>query len=147
MMAQRIGTTGRGAAAWLDATAVALPHRPHTLPPPRLLLAASAALVVLGIAGLRLAQPTAPVVPADTPAAKLVARGQVRPVAQARVGTLAGGTVTRLAVAVGDGVEEEQEIARVRGPNGIEVLTAPWRGTITTVPAHWGDTVLPGAIV
>jgi HlyD family secretion protein len=63
------------------------------------------------------------------------------------VGTLAGGTVTRLAVRVGDRVEEEQEIARVRGPNGTEVLTAPWRGTITTVPVHHGDTVLPGAVV
>jgi HlyD family secretion protein len=50
-------------------------------------------------------------------------------------------------VRVGDQTEEEQEIARVRGPSGTEVLTAPWRGTITTVPFHLGDTVLPGAIV
>jgi multidrug efflux pump subunit AcrA (membrane-fusion protein) len=72
----------------------------------------------------------------------------VRPVAQARVGTLNGGTVQRLWVAVGDVVEEAQEIARVRGADGsIEILTAPWPGTITTVPVHLGDTLLAGTIV
>jgi hypothetical protein len=36
----------------------------------------------------------------------------------------------------------------VRGPDGtIEVLTAPWRGTITTVPVHLGDTAMPATIV
>jgi multidrug efflux pump subunit AcrA (membrane-fusion protein) len=132
----------------LAAPVVALPPRLRALPSRRLLLALGAALLVVTLVGLRATQRPAEVVPAETiAAAKLVARGQVRPVAQARVGTLAGGTVARLAVAVGDAVDEEQEIARVRGPNGIEVLTAPWRGTITTVPAHLGDTVLPGAIV
>jgi HlyD family secretion protein len=110
------------------------------------LIAAGAALVVLAVAWRALVPP-APPVASSPPDAQIVARGQVRPVGQARVGTLAGGTVTRLVVRVGDRVEEEQEIARVRGPNGTEVLTAPWRGTITTVPVHHGDTVLPGAIV
>lgn len=110
-----------------------------------LLVAAAATLLVLGVA-VWLAQRAAPAPPAppETAPTRLVARGQVRPVGQARVATLTGGTITRLAVAVGDTVEEEQEIARVRGPNGTEVLTAPWRGTVTTVPVHLGDTVLPG---
>jgi hypothetical protein len=126
----------------------ARPPLPGALRSPRLLLALGAVLVLATVAGLRVAQRPAEVAPVETAAAgKLVARGQVRPLAQARVGTLAGGTITRLAVGVGEAVEEEQEIARVRGPNGVEVLTAPWRGTITTVPAHLGDTLLPGAIV
>jgi multidrug efflux pump subunit AcrA (membrane-fusion protein) len=79
---------------------------------------------------------------------RLIARGQVRPIAQARVGTLAGGVVTQLGVEVGDSVAEQREIARVRGSDGqIEVLTAPWRGTVTGIPVHVGDTVTPGTIV
>jgi multidrug resistance efflux pump len=90
----------------------------------------------------------APAPAASSTATQLVARGLVRPVAQARVGTLTGGSVRRLAVAVGDPVEEEQEIARVRGADGsMEVLTAPWRGTITTVPVHLGDTIPAGTVV
>jgi HlyD family secretion protein len=148
-MAQQTGHPATGAAPWRPATAVALPRRSRVHLSPRLLLAMGAALLLLvGLVALRTAQRAAEVTPAETAVAgRLVARGQVRPVAQARVGTLVGGTVTRLAVEVGDSVEEEQEIARVRGPNGIEVLTAPWRGTITTVPVHLGDTILPGAIV
>ena len=49
---------------------------------------------------------------------------------------------------VGDTVSEQQEIARVRGASGqIEVLTAPWRGTVTGLPVHVGDTVTPGSVV
>ena len=76
------------------------------------------------------------------------ARGEVRPVAQAKVGTLMGGVVNRLAVTVGQPVEEAQEIARIIGPNGsAEVLVAPWRGTVTDIPVHVGDTVAVGAVV
>lgn len=137
------------AAAWSAATAVALQHRSRARLSRRLLLLLGAALLLLvGLVAVRAAQRAGEVAPTPTSVAdRLVARGQVRPLAQARVGTLSGGTVTRLAVEIGDTVEEEQEIARIRGPNGIEVLTAPWRGTITTVPVHLGDTVLPGAIV
>jgi multidrug efflux pump subunit AcrA (membrane-fusion protein) len=81
------------------------------------------------------------------PAPKLMARGQVRPIAQARVATLTGGVVSQLTAEVGRQVEEGQELARVRGPNGIEVLTAPWRGTIMRVPVHLGDTITPGTVV
>jgi len=76
------------------------------------------------------------------------ARGEVRPVAQARIGTLQGGVVNRIAVAVGQPVEEAQELARINGPTGsTEVLVAPWRGTVTDVPVHVGDTVAVGAVV
>jgi multidrug resistance efflux pump len=53
--------------------------------------------------------------------------------------------VASLAVDVGETVVEQAEIARVRGTTGIEVLTAPIRGTVTGIPVHVGDTVLPGA--
>ncbi len=67
--------------------------------------------------------------------------------AQARVGTLSGGVVVRVAVKAGEAVQEQQEIARVRGPAGVEVLTAPWAGTITSVPVQAGDSVAPGVAV
>ena len=68
------------------------------------------------------------------------ARGVVRPVAQAKIGTLLGGIVNRIAVAIGQSVVEGQEIARIVNPNGAtEVLVAPWRGTITDIPVHVGD--------
>ncbi len=82
------------------------------------------------------------------PQAAATVRGEIRPVAQARVGTLAGGTVNRLAVTVGQRIDEAQEIARIIGPTGTaEVLVAPWRGTITDIPVHVGDTVPLGAVV
>jgi len=89
---------------------------------------------------------TGPVVTATQ--APATARGEVRPVAQARIGTLTGGTVNRLAVTVGQRVDEGQEIARIIGPTGAaETVVAPWRGTITDIPVHVGDTVAVGAVV
>ncbi|MBI4491298.1 MAG: HlyD family efflux transporter periplasmic adaptor subunit [Chloroflexi bacterium] len=108
-----------------------------------------AALLVVVVA-LRVGSAPAPSQPpaqALEVAPRLEARGQVRLASQARVGTLVGGVVARLAVQVGDTVEAQQEIARVRGLEGVEVLTAPWRGTITGVPVHVGDTVTPGTVV
>lgn len=77
----------------------------------------------------------------------LTARGRVRPVAHARVGTLAGGVVIRLTAAPGDSVVEQQELARLRGPNGTEVVTAPIHATVLDVLVQVGDTILPGATV
>lgn len=79
--------------------------------------------------------------------ALLTARGRVRPVAHARVGTLVGGVVVRLTAAPGDLVVEQQELARVRGPNGTEVVTAPIHGAVLDVLVEVGDTLLPGATV
>jgi ABC-type lipoprotein export system ATPase subunit len=116
------------------------------------LVLAVAAIVIAGAAywlGLFTPGGAAPAAPAtvEAPAAP-TARGEVRPIAQARIGTLHGGVVNRLAVSVGQQVEEAQEVARIIGPTGaVEVLIAPWRGTITDIPVHVGDTVAAGAHV
>lgn len=117
----------------------------------RLFLAVAAVVVLL--LGLAIASRSAvapareTALPAAAPALppKYTAHGQVRPVAQAKVGTIAGGEVVRISADVGTVVDERQEIARVRGPDGsTEIVTAPWRGTIADLTAHVGDTVLPG---
>jgi multidrug efflux pump subunit AcrA (membrane-fusion protein) len=106
-----------------------------------------AVLLVAAFALRSRAAPTAPAPPTATPAPPaLTARGRVQPLHQARIGTLTGGVVSRLSVVAGESVGDQQEVARVRGAGGaIEVLTAPWAGTITAVPANLGDTVTPGA--
>jgi multidrug efflux pump subunit AcrA (membrane-fusion protein) len=111
------------------------------------LLGGLAVLLVTGFALRSLTAPAAPATPTATPApAKLTARGRVQPLHQARIGTLTGGVVNRLSVVVGEAVGDQQEVARVRGAGGaIEVLTAPWAGTITAVPVNLGDTVTAGA--
>jgi multidrug efflux pump subunit AcrA (membrane-fusion protein) len=105
---------------------------------------AGAAAYVAGFTAWQ--RPPAPV--ATAPASRLVARGEVRPVQHARIGTLLGGVVQDLRVEVGDSVGEQREVARVKALDGtIEVITAPWRGTVTGIPIHDGDTVLPGAAI
>ncbi len=114
-------------------------------------LAGAVLLLVLAAVSVRQArepaQPQASGAPEATPVLHLIARGRVAPVAQARIGTQGGGIVLSIAVAPGDTVQAQQEIARVRGQAGIEVLAAPWAGTITSVPAQAGDTVLPGTVI
>jgi multidrug efflux pump subunit AcrA (membrane-fusion protein) len=78
---------------------------------------------------------------------KLTARGEVTPIGQARVGTLSGGVVQQLSVRVGDPIGEQQELARIKSGAGIEILAAPWRGTVIGIPIHVGDTVTPGTTV
>ncbi|MCC6179973.1 MAG: ATP-binding cassette domain-containing protein [Chloroflexi bacterium] len=114
-------------------------------------------LLVAGLAGGGLAywtgllgvpMPATVTGPVATPAVQRVtARGEIRPVAEARIGTLSGGVVNRLAVQVGQSVDEGQEVARIVSPSNIEVLVAPWRGTIADIPVHVGDTVTPGTTV
>ena len=88
----------------------------------------------------------APTTPSPTAApSRLIAHGIVQPVNQARVGTLGGGVLLGLTVAIGDRVEAQQELARVRGQADVEVLKAPFAGTVTGALAHTGDTLLPGA--
>lgn len=84
----------------------------------------------------------APLVPAG-----LVVRGVVRPAAWSRIGTQLGGVVTTLAAPVGDTVTEGQVLARVRSPldGSIEVISAPWAGTVTARGVSLGDSVMPGA--
>jgi multidrug efflux pump subunit AcrA (membrane-fusion protein) len=70
------------------------------------------------------------------------------PAQQARVGNVGGGSVRQLSVSAGGLVNEQQEIARVDGPSGsTEVVTAPFRGTVTNILVHAGDTLLPGAAI
>jgi multidrug efflux pump subunit AcrA (membrane-fusion protein) len=52
--------------------------------------------------------------------------------------------VAQVLVELGDAVEEQQPIARLRGPNGTEVLTAPRHGEIVSLPVQVGDTLTPG---
>ena len=127
--------------------ALALPPRARRRRQWLLLVAVLAAVVLVVAVAAQRAVPEAPAVATPTPAPRPQARGQVRPVAQARVGTIAGGVVSSLAVDVGDAVGEQQEIARVRGATGTEVITAPIRGSITGIAVHVGDTVLPGATI
>jgi hypothetical protein len=79
------------------------------------------------------------------PAARLIAHGVVAPASQARVGTLGGGVLLGVNVTIGEKVDAQHELARVRGAADVEVLTAPFAGTVTGVLAHTGDTLVPGA--
>jgi ABC-type lipoprotein export system ATPase subunit/biotin carboxyl carrier protein len=102
----------------------------------------------LGLLGQVGGTPAAPAPSVAEAPAYPTARGEIRPIAQAKIGTLHGGVVNRLAVSVGQNVDEAQEIARINGPDGsAELLVAPWRGTITDIPVHVGDTVAVGAVV
>jgi putative ABC transport system ATP-binding protein len=131
------------------------PARKHRKWPRRLAIGLILALLVGGGAAWRLGlipglspSPATPVPQAAATPAYPTARGEVRPLAQAKVGTLRGGVVNRLAVNVGQGVDEAQEIARIISPDGsTELLVAPWRGTITDIPVHVGDTVPVGTVV
>jgi len=117
-------------------------------------LALAAALMVATVAGVYAlvggfgpaVSPTAPTEQAAT--VKRVGRGEIHPESEAVVRTLVGGVVTRLSVDIGASVVENQEIARVRAPDGsISIVTAPWRGAVTNLPIHNGDTVSAGSVM
>jgi multidrug efflux pump subunit AcrA (membrane-fusion protein) len=122
---------------------------------PRRRLWLIAGVVVLALAGLALAfalaSPSAP--PAAPPTAtatapRLTAHGEVNPLRRAHVGTLTGGVVASLAVEVGQRVGDHQELGRVRLATGqVEVLVAPFPGTVTGLLVREGDTLLPGTTV
>lgn len=115
---------------------------------PRAALWAAAALVILlaGVLAVRQVPSSSSVAaPTPTPTGRLVAHGSVTPVNQARVGTLNGGVLFKQSVELGASVESQQELALVRGPNGLEQLSAPFAGTVTGLLAHTGDTLMPGA--
>jgi putative ABC transport system ATP-binding protein len=132
-----------------------LPKQTRRTWPRRLALALLLAVLVGGGVAWRLGlipglgpAPAAPPPEAAPAPSYPTARGEVRPLAQAKVGTLRGGVVNRLAVNVAQAVEEAHEIARIISPDGsTELLVAPWRGTITDIPVHVGDTVAVGAVV
>jgi hypothetical protein len=108
------------------------------------------AIVLVLIVGTILRQastsnPSTTATPTAAASARLVAHGVVTPVSQARVGTLSGGVLLGVSVAIGQRVEGQVELARVQGPAALEVLTAPFAGTVTGLLAHTGDTLVPGA--
>jgi len=89
----------------------------------------------------------APALSAAAVGVPLTARGLVQPVRSARVGTLNGGVVRQLNVALDNEVTEQSVVAWVAGPAGTEVVTAPFAGLVTNVLVHEGDTVLPGTVI
>jgi multidrug efflux pump subunit AcrA (membrane-fusion protein) len=111
------------------------------------MLLLAAAIGAVGLAQ-RVAEPV-PTVPAGPETTQQIrrypARGQIRPVAYARVGTLAGGVVQELYVESGNAVQEYQELARVQAATGTEIVRAPFSGTVTNVSVRRGDTLAPGA--
>jgi multidrug efflux pump subunit AcrA (membrane-fusion protein) len=128
-----------------------LPHRKRDRLQVRRFLPVLVIVMIVAVGAVAISQTarTAPVLPADSARAQQLqrypARGQVRPVAQARVGTQGGGVVQELYVEPGHPVQEYQELARVLNSGGVEIVRAPFAGTVTNVVARRGDTVLPGA--
>ena len=109
-------------------------------------------LALLGAIAVAVAQQTAPTPTSvsSTPenqVRRYPARGQVRPVAYARVGTISGGVVRDLLVESGDAVAEFQEVARVESAAGTEIVRAPFAGTVTNTLVRRGDTLVPGATI
>lgn len=84
----------------------------------------------------------------ELPPVVLAAHGVVQPAARASVGPLGAGSVADLRVEVGQLVDKADVVARLVGPGGqAELLVAPWRGTISNILLHVGDTAVPGATV
>jgi multidrug efflux pump subunit AcrA (membrane-fusion protein) len=101
-------------------------------------------VVLTAVALPRSAPPPAP----PPAAAALIAHGQIVPARQARVGTQGGGVVQELSVSVGTEVTAQTPIARVSGAGGtVEIVTAPFNGSVTNILVHTGDTLLPGATI
>jgi multidrug efflux pump subunit AcrA (membrane-fusion protein) len=110
------------------------------------------AIVLLGIGALVVANSvrSTPLAVAPRSVAApipVTARGVVQPVRSARVGTLTGGVVRRLNVALDKDITEQSVVAWVVGPSGTEVVTAPFGGTVTNVLVHEGDTLMPGSVI
>jgi multidrug efflux pump subunit AcrA (membrane-fusion protein) len=77
-----------------------------------------------------------------------VARGEVHPEQEARLRNFTPGVVSILSASAGAQVNEGQELARIRSADGsIELVNAPWRGTVTSVPARLGDSVPVGTLL
>lgn len=135
--------------------------RPRELPPSRLPLPRPAGrrralpfitagiLVLALIALVRVVTRPAPAEPGPlepmTLAQRYPARGQVRPIAYARIGTVTGGVVQELYVDTGSRVQEGHELARVMAGGVPEIIRAPFAGTVTNVLVRRGDTLAPGA--
>jgi multidrug efflux pump subunit AcrA (membrane-fusion protein) len=141
-----VGTNG-SAAEPLSERQAEPPPRPSRR---RWLIAAAAVVVVLlalGISGAL--SPAPPPTPAPSPVRlPYDARGRVVPVLQARVAAIQGGVVRALPKQPGTAVADREELARLETTGGaVEVLSAPYAGTVLAVPVRLGDTVPPGTVV
>lgn len=106
---------------------------------------AALALVIGGWSayGGATAPPPTPVRPTAMP---YDARGKVVPAKFARLVTLTGGTVRSARVAAGASVNDREEIARVESAGGtVDVVVAPFAGTLLSLTARIGDGLLPGS--
>ena len=134
-----------------DPAFLRLPQRP----PSRRLLGRTRLAILIGLVAIAVVGTFAYQISrgTDAPAAapaevvRPAARGEVVPVARARVGSVDGGQVTQINVAPGDHVEAQQPIGRVNGHDGLEVVFAPWPATVTGVLVRAGDTITPGTIM
>lgn len=131
----------------------AVPPGPSIAAKPRprrrllLWLAAGGLLVVALVAwsATRTATPAPSPVIAESGA--LTMRAEVRPAKRATLAVTSPGTVEALFAEAGQTLESKATVARVQGANGAELVVAPWRGTLTTVQVHVGDTIQPGAVI
>jgi HlyD family secretion protein len=55
--------------------------------------------------------------------------------------------VQQLQASLGAEVSAQAPLAWVVGPSGTEIVTAPFRGSVTNVLVHAGDTLTPGATI
>jgi hypothetical protein len=118
----------------------------------RRLIALGLVVAALVVVGAVLSQGAAPgrAAPTAAPPTQVPydARGKVVPIAQARVVSLQGGVVRALHGQPGTAVAEREELARVEtATGGVEVLVAPFAGTLLAVPVQVGDGLLPGTLV
>jgi len=117
----------------------------------RWLLVAAVALLAVGAVAIGAGEIAAPPVPSPQPSPVRLpydARGRVVPALQARIATMRGGVVRALPRAAGTRVAARDELARIEGTDGsIELLSAPYGGTLLSVPVQLGDSVQPGALV
>ena len=133
-----------------DGGRVAPPRTGRPRPRARIVLVVSAlgVVIVAAVAAIILGttQQNSPAAGPVTPAYD--ARGRVVPVREARVMTQQGGIVLWLLRQPGAKIAGRDEIARIEGPTGeLELLTAPYEGTVLDVPVQLGDTLPPAALV
>ncbi|MFN0071356.1 MAG: ATP-binding cassette domain-containing protein [Chloroflexota bacterium] len=111
-------------------------------------LAIAGVLGVLALTGQPPFGPAAPMAPPPVVETSRVARGEVQPEQNARLRSVTSGVILSVSVSVGNAVNESQEVARIRTQDGsVAVVTAPWRGTVTSLPIHQGDTVSAGTLI
>src|SRR5262245_6563780 len=114
-----------------------------------LALVAAMALVAAALLRPGAFGPGAAATPAPAPTqVPYDARGKVVPANQARVVSLQGGVVRSLRGRPGTAVADREELARIEtASGGVEVVVAPFVGTLLSVPVQVGDGLLPGAPV